>query len=373
MTLRSRQLRGFVLALLLFGPVIGANFLARSQLELLYPHLANEGLLPGLAVEAKLMLLERAGCPQVLTLGSSLTSHSLAPEYVRGRSLLFDSKSRPIETFFSFGIKGARAVLLYGIWRHVRVQGCVPDYVFVEVSPTILAEHAMNAPMYAAILGLETLSKLPDGTLAYLGLQPINFIDNATLQRLFVYRRRVVVRAAVAELFALTPPQLRQPLPLDGAIKPPRENDLGESRGLRERKLRTRDAATGQYDRTVSALEIEALRRLIVDIREAGSRVVLHTPPLSDIYSDVVDDAPGNDNFREMRTKIETALAKDLPEPHSAELDWYWCYGGDYQPTDFADWVHMNKTGGRRYASNLLKAVQSGRAEHARCDARQPR
>ena len=68
--------------------------------------------------------------------------------------------------------------------------------------------------------------------------------------------------------------------------------------------------------------------------------------------------------------QVVAALAEGLPRAEAKNLDWFWCYGADYPQIEFADWVHLNENGGRRYASNLMKAVRRGRMHRASCGAR---
>ena len=70
-----RGLRGAALLALLLGPLVAAEIWVRGQLDLLYPYITDRSYWP----ETKLLLLRRAGCPEVLTLGTSLTNKSLDP------------------------------------------------------------------------------------------------------------------------------------------------------------------------------------------------------------------------------------------------------------------------------------------------------
>ena len=104
----------------------------------------------------------------------------------------------------------------------------------------------------------------------------------------------------------------------------------------------------------VSPLELQALGRLIGDVTDAGARPVLHTPPVTSIYREIVARSEGGPEFSAIRPALESM------DPRVAGVEWYWCYEAvDYGGIDFADWVHLNRGGGRRYVEQLLAAVQS--------------
>lgn len=196
MTLRDGPARRLLLLALLVGPLIAAEVLARSQLEFLYPYLRRN---PHLAwIDVKLLLLEHAGCPQVLALGSSITNHALTRSAVKGLSLPFDDGPREVESLFTFGVNGARVSLLDGVWRRIRQRGCAPEYLFLEVSPTVLAHEPPLGALYAPTLDLGALLHLPNGFIEHLGIDVLEIADILTLSRLFVYRRRAEIRAALA-------------------------------------------------------------------------------------------------------------------------------------------------------------------------------
>ena len=138
-------------------------------------------------------------------------------------------------------------------------------------------------------------------------------------------------------------------------MRPLQTGRLHATKMRRERGKRLQRESEGAYEFRVDRVELESLAYLIRDVTESGARPVLHTPPVTPIYREVVGRSEGGEDFLEIRTLLASIA------PATAGTEWHWCYDAlDYSGVDFADWVHLNERGGRRYAAQLMTAA-SGR------------
>ena len=344
-----RALRSLVLLLLLFGPLTAAELWARGQLDLLYPYIVDRAYWS----ETKVLLLERAGCPQVLGLGSSVTNRTFAKMLAEGEQLVFADGPGPVEAMFAFGLVGGRMSQLYGAWRHIAARGCVPDYLFLEVTPVLIRKKRANAAAYKPYLDAMTLWHLPDGFVAEVGLDRDRAFELVTWDRSLLSRLRVEFLRAFRESLGLQPfTGSREPLALDGAVMQPLGYTLLEGRFEKERRKRSKGAKSGRYDVTLSEVHAASLPALVAEASAAGATVVLHTPPVTSIYRNIGAKAGGNDALCD--------LYRDVTRGGS--VLWHFAYDSNgYGAAHFTDWVHLNRDGAQRYIGQLFAAVRSGK------------
>lgn len=359
------SLKGLLLLALLFGPLVGVELWSRGQLELLYPLYSVPRMMT--SIDSKLMLLERAGCPEVLSFGSSISDHALLADAALGKELRFGDRRQPISRFFSFTLNGAKATHVYGVFRQIRAQGCVPDYIFMELSELIL-NSAQGPIAYRAVLDAGTIWNLPHDFGRSIGLDAVKLIDFATLMRLFIYRNRTIIQATFLEWVGLQPRSPTRPLALDGHIYPPAKVGLSGQNLEREREKHFRPAAKKKIEIRVDRFELAALKLLIEEATRAGSKVVLHTPPMSEIFYELLVRRGTRDQFSRSRAEINAAIGAD-----AHDVDWYWCYDEPFPNEYFTDFVHMTGVGGSQYTTVLLEAVAAELAHEAWCAPRQAR
>ena len=72
-------------------------------------------------------------------------------------------------------------------------------------------------------------------------------------------------------------------------------------------------AALGKYDVTLSPVHVRALKQLVSEATAAGSRVILHTLPGTDVYREVNAEHGGTEALcklrRELRSKPDPILS----------------------------------------------------------------
>jgi hypothetical protein len=310
------------------------------------------------------MLLEEAGCPQVLGLGSSVTNRTVVAELVVGEELPLASGSAKVQSVFSFGLNNARTTHLYAAWRHIHAHGCTPEVVFIEVLPGTLNGSRENPVLLMPFLDAVTSFKLPRGFAQEAGFDAAGILEAATWGRLALHRLREPLVNALLEASPLREfSALERPLPSDGMMRPLSLGKLSRKRFASERAERLRIASQGEYAVQPSRVQIEALKQLVSEVEDAGSRVVLHSPPVTSIYHEVVDQTRGHETFCRAREELLR-----LPS-----IEWHWAYdGAGYTPSHFMDWNHLNVVGGERYIRRLFAATRERRhPTETWCRARQ--
>jgi hypothetical protein len=359
--LGRRMLRSVALLVLLFGPLLVVEIWARGQLDFLYPYIRTRPYWS----ETKLMLLERAGCPQVLGLGSSITNRVVVQPLARGQTLPIVGEPQPIESMFAFGMVGARMTLLYSAWRHIEASGCVPAYLLVEVSPGVVRMKSGRPRYYRPFLDLQTLWHLPSGFAPRAGLETADLFEFTTWHRLLVYRLRSELRRAVIEGLGFEPVSVKEATPkLDGVLSKPVNDTLLDGEYERTRTAMNERAALGTFDTILSSVHSRALQQLISEASAAGSHVILHTPPVTQIYRDINAKYGG----REALCALQREFAG------KAGVQWHWAYGETgYGPDVFSDWVHLNEDGASQYLSSLFAAIRADSLAPVRaCRKKQP-
>jgi hypothetical protein len=349
--LHSAWTRRLLLAVLLFGPLVTGELWARRQLELIYPELASHTFTRW--GDAKLGLLQRSGCPRLLALGSSLTNRLFTADGLIDKKVLVDGELERINSLFDFGLNGSRATMMYGVWREIQAQGCTPEILLVEVSPTVVNGSPAVTPSYSGLLSLGTLMKMPSGFVDHVGLEPTAWVDLATVDRSHLHRKRA---SFVSALLSTEAPNPRyQTLALDGVITIPTHRALSGDRLAKERAERLALAVDGTYEFSVEAIEVSALRSIIREASQAGARVVLHAPPLSSLYHEIASTNAGRE-FAELPAELTAPLSlEDSTDP----IDLFWCYDNEFSLGLFSDWTHLNSSGGRIYIGMLLESLAS--------------
>ena len=179
----------------LLGPLLLTELWTRRQLDLLYPHLLEKPYW----TEAKLMVMERVGCPDLLALGSSVTNRTLVAELVRNQPLPFPDGLREAKRPFAFGLDGSSVGVAYAVWQHVDRRGCVPTFLFIEALPVTLREGAGHVWLLRPVLDVQTQLRMPSGFLQTQGLGAGARTRMATWDRLLLHRVRGPLRAALGE------------------------------------------------------------------------------------------------------------------------------------------------------------------------------
>jgi len=337
-------LRGFALAALLLGPLATGELWVRGQLDRLYPFLTRSARWP----DAKMMLLERAGCPQVLALGSSVTNRTLVAPLVKNEALPFAWGEAPVESVFAFGLNGARMTHLYGAWRHVDAGGCTPAFVFIEVLPGVLNGRGVSRVLLRPFLDAATAWNMPRGFAREARLDALDVLEAATWGRLVLPRLRAPLLAAWIASWKASAPRAAR-LPLDGMIRPLSRQDLVGEKFAAQRAKRLRITERGEYRVRPSMVQVRALRKLMEGAAAAGSRVILHSPPVTSIYRKIVDQTNGHRVFCRL---YEEVAARD-------GVAWAWFYDGrGFAGRDFMNWNHLNSAGGKRYVRKLFRDVR---------------
>ena len=116
-----------------------------------------------------------------------------------------------------------------------------------------------------------------------------------------------------------------------------------------ERKRRQRSVGNGKYQHIWSSVQLEAYRILVAEAREAGTHVVLHSPPMSAIYLDLM-----------VKAGVQERWCEEVAEYERSELPWYRAIADPrYDRGDFFDWYHLDRRSSGRYADRFLEAVQA--------------
>jgi hypothetical protein len=191
-----------------------------------------------------------------------------------------------------------------------------------------------------------TMWRLPSGFAEEAAFDRDTLFQFATWDRLTLHRLRGILRTALADRLSGTKPGGSNAEAGDESL-PSRELHPGAFR--LEQKLRSGQRWKLRYQSKPSAIQVDSLIRLIHDARAAGSRVVLHTPPVTSIYYDVVARSNANAFLCSLRQRVMNEL----------ELEWYSFYrSAGFPRRNFSDWVHLNATGSRRYVEKLFMAVR---------------
>lgn len=346
--------------ILLLGPLLAVEWSMRGRARWLRPVLRPYPV----AMDLKMMLIERRGaCPDVVTFGTSLTDHAAPPRQLVEHSLL----GKRIEDPFDFAIAEVRATNMLAQYRWLRQKACKPDWILVEVSPVVINGEHGGHTHDAALLDARALLGMPDGFAELRGYAIADLLELVTVERLLIHRRRQQIgeraldQLAAQRLFmseeqrANTQPRppmpAKPPLERHGKLTPTRPSLTLNSWVIEQRKVRARHAQ-GMFEWQVNEPEQRALLTLAREAAGEGVGVILHSPPVTQLYSrDIASELGIADDFAQFAAEIER-LADQLPGVvwHDAYTD------SGYELADFADWIHLSRRGGQRYVEQLIDA-----------------
>lgn len=335
-----RLLRGLALGALLLGPLATAEIVASGSLEQLYPYMQDWKHWP----DAKWLIMKEAGCPKLLAMGSSITDRTLGRQTVPEEPFPGVSK----DSIFNFGVIGFRGFMLWQLWDRIERSGCVPEYVFVEFSP-VLTTSKPGAPGRGELFDLPVLFQLPEEHLKEQRFTVAELANLITWQRLLVYRQRENIRRALLNSAGFgSRPKARAPSP-DGKILPWVRHGLNGARLKAERRRRLRLLRAGKLEFEFSHIQASGLKKIVRDATEAGARVIVHTPPTTDLYREIM----GGFDLKKAWCSIYEAWYED------PEIEWYSEFASPKtHPNEFSDWVHLNLRGARRYTRRMFEAVR---------------
>lgn len=362
---RSRRiLRALLLAALLLGPLIGAELFARSSIELMVEDFRRYH---SAADARKLLFGERDGsCPEYLVLGTSVSDRTLIEQFMEVEH----------HSTFSFAAGGMRPNNLLLIWRWVVDQGCVPDRLLLELSPLMLNVREGGKVHDVGFLSARAWWRLPDGFTKLRRYTAHDLADSFTYDRLLLLRRRREIGHAIDRHTGLGkllrgpgPEQDRRrkrglkplpSLPLHGQLRAVKGGGMTSKEHKIERKRRRRSVKQGKWKHLWSDVQLDGYRTLVAEARSDGAQIVLHTPPMSTIYLEVLDDLEAKQPWCEFATEFEGQQNRW----HRALAD------PDYDDGDFFDWYHLDRKNSARYARDLMAAVRTdvGWADDGWCD-----
>jgi hypothetical protein len=140
-------------------------------------------------------------------------------------------------------------------------------------------------------------------------------------------------------------------LPLDGQTGKAPNKSLHGKAWKKEKRKRLRMLEEKKLEYRYGPVEAAALLLLIEDAQAHGTRVVLHTPPVTYLYPEILLAVDPDDNWGKFAAELRAAhgviwhdaLRDDERYPHKL----------------FHDYVHLNRKGSRRYASDLVEAARA--------------
>ena len=336
-----RAARGLVLAGLLLGPLAVAEGITLGSFDQLASFITH----PRFWGDTKSLIFETQASPKVLTLGSSMSDRIFRESTIEGRRL-----DEPVDSLFNFALYGSRTSTSYMIWRHVQSLNRTPEYLLVEVNPLQL--NALRGSFHeASFLDLATLLKMPKGFTEEFGRDVKELAEITTWDRLVLHRRRAEALRAVLVWFGINDSIERsRPLDSDGALSTLQTRELTPD-AYREERLRRRALYDeGSVDFQFSQVLVESVETLIREAKDAGCRVILHVPPTTKIYRDVLAEFDVMDDW--------CALAERWS--NDPEIEFYDEFDSPFTPpTGFSDHIHLNIMGAKGYVKRLFRAIRT--------------
>jgi hypothetical protein len=348
-------------SVLLFGPLVAVEYTMRQEIHWLRPVLREYPI----AMDLKLLLAQhRDACPDLVTLGTSLTDRSLPPRVLVEHSLAGASINDP----FNFAVAEVRATNMLAQYRWLRRRGCKPAWITVEVSPVVInAEHGGHTHD-RALLDARTLLGMPDGFAKLRGYSIADQLEFVTYDRLLIHRRREQIGKRAlnhhrAERWFLskeqraktkkTRPMRRWPkLEYDGQLTGRHAKGSTATTWSAEQRRRRRDLKHNKYRWRLNDPEQQALEMLIREAASDGVGVIVHAPPTSRLYHEEISPKLGMiADFDLVRARFEL-LADELPN-----VVWYDAFTDRrYKLPEFADWIHLSSDGAKLYVAQLIEA-----------------
>ena len=359
-----RTIRALLLALLLFGPLIGAELVARSSIGWMVEDFRRYHS----ATDARKLLFAARDddCPEMLILGTSVSDRTLIEGFLDVEH----------HSTFSFSAGGMRPNNLLMTWRWVVDQGCVPERLLLELSPLLFNVREGGRVHDSPFLTAAAWARMPDGFTKLRRYRFHELTEAFTCERLLLLRRRREIGHAIdrhTRLGALLrgpgpkrdtkrPKKLKPlpSLPLHGQLRSVKGRGMSTAEAKIERKRRRRSAKNGGFQHVWSEVQLDAYRILVAEAQADGAEVILHSPPMSTIYLDVLDELGAREPWCAIAAEFEDS---GLPW-HRALAD------PAYALSDFFDWYHLDRKNSDRYADGFLEAVRTdaGWADAPWCD-----
>ena len=336
---------GVIAGLLLILPLLLAEAYARRS-----PQLLDRLLDLPLWAESKPLAFARGQCPDAVSLGSSLTYRGLLHRFVSRAKV-----SPPIRTSFNFGVAQARAPTLLGMWRAVRDHHCTPRYLFLEVSPIVVNRRmGSNERDLPSVLDTRGWLSMPYSVFSDIELHRL--AELTSWDRLLLSRRRQQARELVADWIAGRAAGARAHSATFrvGEFDSPRTVRLTGKRLRDARRRRTQMLRRGEIQWDFDLGYARLLRTIHREATEAGSRVILHTPPASSVFRDLLAATP---EARAAWCSLYRGWSRQEGVEWFNQLD----SREPLKDSFFYDWVHPNLAGAREYGRRLREAMQEGR------------
>ncbi len=245
--------------------------------------------------------------------------------------------------------------------------------MFVELTPVFLNSTRGGRVHDPALLHWADFPALPAGFREAAGYSLQELAELLTYERLFVKRRRLELQQVLLEDTGLgdallsdgarealdrrkKPPKPRElftaeELPTHGHVRGVPKRRLTRKRFARERAKWKREAARGKFTHGYADFEFEAMRALVRKARESESKVVLHAPPSTVIYREIVEQG----GHREPYCALVRELTGDGRLPYFPAFD-----AKGFGRLLFSDWLHLNPKGAEQYVDRLFAAVRTG-------------
>jgi hypothetical protein len=342
-----RIVRGLVLAALLLAPSIALERWARGETDLIAYF--QDGY--RYQLDAKQLMFQHVDCPAAVTMGTSMTEGSLNAGSIEP----YSRTDRSFSPIFAFAAPGTRPLAMLGLWRWIADSGCVPRTLFVEVTPVIL-NIARGEDFERPFMDWRMQLDIPEERFARDPYTIRYRFELATWWRSFVYRNREPILKYLSARLGKgkrLPPV--DPIPSDGKLYETSTAQLaGPALEAHYRETR-RTFEKGEFKYVFSPSYTEAIRLLVEEAAAAGTRVVLHTPPM--LFHETMEmigaTKPFCDFYDEMTAR--------------GGVTWYSEYRREVPSTDFFNWLHVNRGGAERYAARLLAAVATNNVPRERC------
>jgi hypothetical protein len=355
-----RTLRAMLGLMLLLGPLLGVELFMRQQVHWLRPVLRKYSF----SMDMKLLFLaHRGACPDLVTLGTSLTDQDLPPRYLAGKRL----GDATIDDPFDFAAAEVRATNMLAQYRWLRRSGCKPEWIVVEVSPIAINGEHGGRTHDPVLMSARAQLGMPDGFAELRGYTIAEQLELATYERLLIHRRRQQIADRAinqfgAELWFLSETERAEAPPRKPMTEPSQLEFDGKLTGLgksltastwaAEARKRRRFYENGTYHWRSNEPEQQAIETLAREAAAEGVGVILHAPPVTALYHAEMSPLLGITPDFEAFTRDLAILADELPNVvwHDAHTD------PSFELADFTDWVHLSKRGAERYVEALIDA-----------------
>jgi hypothetical protein len=349
----KRWAMSLLLASLLLGPTIATEWWAHGSVNTLYAYLEAGSTHP----DAKMLLFESVlrseGCPSLVALGTSKTGRIIGRPHIGGQAV--ETGGGRIPSIFNYSLKSTRGTEMLAIWHFMQARGCTPKHLLVEAWPIVVNVDDKWRDNLLPYLDLATLGALPDGTVEAKGWSAEKVTEALTYGRLLLHRRRGELQTALLDRL---PKWMRGARAVTKPKQPNRDGQLwrgtsyamtDKNKASVEEKMRAK-AARDELVFAFNPIEAEALIALRDAVVASDTKLVLHAPPISEMYREVFSHPDIKDPWCTLRRRLEasTVIFHD-------DFD-----ADNFEMKDFSDWAHMNKLGAKRYVTGLLASIRDG-------------